>query len=57
MMLPIAQGQKCDSAERVASRRSEVVTMRVFSSTDLDDAEGTEHNHAKEQYGVGKEMQ
>ena len=57
MMLPIAQGQKCDSAERVASRRSEVVTMRVFSSTDLDDAEGTEHNHAKEQYGVGKERQ
>ena len=41
----------------VASRRSEVVAMRVFSSTDLDDQEGTEHNHAKEQYGVGKERQ
>jgi hypothetical protein len=29
----------------------------LIGSTDLDDPEGTEHNHTKEQYSVGKERQ
>lgn len=54
-----AQAQKCDSAEMggLSSIRGGDGYEGLIGSTDLDDPEGTEHNHTKEQYSVGKERQ